>query len=88
MALVNMKNKVHPFYDAIDFSNYRLSANVSCSTHDTTDYYEDPTDPSLNTDTGVCRGYKEMNRTVCDEVGDSNIRRLCMCLDKGNLHII
>lgn len=83
MKLVNMKNKVSHFFGAIDFSNFRLSANVSCTTDESSDDYAEVTDPSLRTDTGVCRGYKEINRTNCDATGGQNIRRLCKCLDKG-----
>lgn len=83
MALVDLKNNVFEFYNAIDFSDYRKTANVSCTTDETTDYFQQPTDPSFVTDTGVCRGYKDMNRTDCGATGGQNIRRLCKCLDRG-----
>lgn len=77
-----MKNRADPFYGAIDFSDYRKSANLSCTTEENSDKFKYATDPSFDMSTGICRGYKELNLTDC-EATTNTARRLCKCLDRG-----
>ena len=80
---MNMKNKMTPFLEAIDFSDYRKLANITCTTDPDTNDQSKSTDPSFITDTGICRGFKKMNLTDCFAPAEANTRRLCKCVDKG-----
>ena len=44
-------------------------------------------DPSFVPSTNLCRGYKNLTSTLidCDAVGDASVKRLCKCVDKGNI---
>ena len=77
------KNRLTPFLEALDFSDFRKLANVTCTSDEETETYSMITDPSFNTDTGVCRGFKSMNKTDCSTPAEDNMRRLCKCVDKG-----
>lgn len=81
-----MYERKTPFHEAIDVNDYKQLAGITrCTTNDHTDNYERSSDPSYETATNLCRGYKNLTSTLidCDGVGGASVKRLCKCVDKG-----
>ena len=83
MRLLQIYDQTEPFIEAIDAGDYRQLAGVRCSTNESTDLYEENIHPSFDVTKQQCEGYKNVTFMNCDARADSNVRRLCKCIDKG-----
>lgn len=83
---MDLGNSNARFLDAIDVRDYTRSADVACNVTKSRSLYKRAIDPVYDVKNKRCNGFIGVPKSIsCSAKPDTSQRRLCRCIDKGDL---